>query len=202
MFKIFPLILSLLLLGSVLMAQTKEEKGAELKAKQEQIEIQRKQMKEQQLRTRELERRMAEQAREASRARTSTWVYPGSTGFGDESSYYFVSEDQGNQSQLTIRNTFDGNSTSSKGEFDVDESTRYIRFRMNGKVRSGEISIRVVYPGGKVFKELTMTSPTDISFTQSITINEEEKKKYVGSWQYEVSADKAEGSYSLSFSTH
>jgi len=177
MFKIFPLILSLLLLGSVLMAQTKEEKGAELKAKQEQIEIQRKQMKEQQLRTRELERRMAEQAREASRARTSTWVYPGSTGFGDESSYYFVSEDQGNQSQLTIRNTFDGNSTSSKGEFDVDESTRYIRFRMNGKVRSGEISIRVVYPGGKVFKELTMTSPTDISFTQSITINEEEKKK-------------------------
>ncbi len=202
MFKIFPLILSLLLLGSVLMAQTKEEKGAELKAKQEQIEIQRKQMKEQQLRTRELERRMAEQAREASRARTSTWVYPGSTGFGDESSYYFVSEDQGNQSQLTIRNTFDGNSTSSKGEFDVDESTRYIRFRMNGKVRSGEISIRVVYPGGKVFKELTMTSPTDISFTQSITVNEEEKKKYVGSWQYEVSADKAEGSYSLSFSTH
>ncbi len=205
MFKTFPLILSLLLLGSVLMAQTKEEKKekeAELKAKQEQIEIQRMQMKEQQLKTRELERSLGEQAREASSARTSTWVYPGSTGFGDESSLFFVSEDQGNQSQLTIRNTFDGNSTSSKGEFDVDESTRHIRFRMNGKVRTGEISIRVVYPGGKVFKELTMTSPTDISFTQSITINEEEKKKYVGSWQYEVSADKAEGSYSLSFSTH
>ena len=205
MFRTLPLILSLLLLGSVLMAQTKEEKEvkeAELKAKQELIEIQRHQMKEQQLKTRELERNLAEQAREASRARTSTWVYPGSTGFGDESSLYFVSEDQENQSQLTIRNTFDGNSSNSKGEFDVDESTRHIRFRMNGKVRSGEISIRVVYPGGKVFKELTMTSPTDISFTQSITIKEEDKKKYVGSWQYEVSADKAEGSYSLSFSTH
>jgi hypothetical protein len=205
MFRTLPLILGLLLLGSVLMAQTKEEKEvkeAELKAKQEQIEIQRKQMKEQQLKTRELERSLAEQAREASRARTSTWVYPGSTGFGEEPSLYFVSEDQENQSQLTIRNTFDGNSSNSKGEFDVDESTRHIRFRMNGKVRSGEISIRVIYPGGKVFKELSMTSPTDISFTQSITINEEEKKKYVGSWQYEVSADKAEGSYSLSFSTH
>ena len=202
MFRTFPLILSLLLLGSVLMAQTKEEKKAELKAKQEQVEIQRKQMKEQQLKTIELERSYAEQAREASRARTSTWVYPSSTGFEDESSVYFISEDQGNQSKLTIRNTFDGNSTSSKGEFDVDESTRHIRFRMNGKVRSGEISIKVVYPDGKVFKELTMISPTDISFTQSITINEKEMKKYVGSWQYEVSADKAEGSYSLSFMTH
>ena len=202
MFRTFPLILSLLLLGSVLMAQTKEEKKAELKAKQEQVEIQRKQMKEQQLKTIELERSYAEQAREASRARTSTWVYPSSTGFEDESSVYFISEDQGNQSKLTIRNTFDGNSTSSKGEFDVDESTRHIRFRMNGMVRSGEISIKVVYPDGKVFKELTMISPTDISFTQSITINEKEMKKYVGSWQYEVSADKAEGSYSLSFMTH
>jgi len=202
MFRTFPLILSLLLLGSVLMAQTKEEKKAELKAKQEQVEIQRKQMKEQQLKTIELERSYAEQAREASSARTSTWVYPSSTGFEDESSVYFISEDQGNQSKLTIRNTFDGNSTSSKGEFDVDESTRHIRFRMNGKVRSGEISIKVVYPDGKVFKELTMISPTDISFTQSITINEKEMKKYVGSWQYEVSADKAEGSYSLSFMTH
>jgi hypothetical protein len=203
-FRVLPLLLSLLFLGSVTMAQTKEgkeAKEAELKAKQEQIEIQRKQMKEQQLKAKELERSFSEQAREASRARTSTWVYPGSTGFGDESSFYFVSEDQENQSQLTVRNTFDGNSSSSSGTFDVDESASHIRFRMNGKVRYGEIIIKVSYPNGKVFKELSMTSPTDISFTQSITIKEEEKKKYVGSWQYEVSADKAEGSYSLSFST-
>ena len=46
--KILPLALSLLLLGTVALAQTNEEKKAkeeEMKAKQEQIELQRKQMK-------------------------------------------------------------------------------------------------------------------------------------------------------------
>jgi len=192
------------LLGSVAMAQTKEEKKAkeaEMKAKQEQIELQRKQMKEQQLKTIELEHAYAEQAREATRARRSARVYSRSSGH-DEPSYFIYSGGQENQSQLTIRNSFDGETDSAEGEFDVNESTTYIKCMINGKARAGKIKIKVMYPGGKVFKDLSISSSAQISFTQSMSIEEDEKKKYIGSWTYQVTADKAEGSYSLSFMTH
>jgi len=197
--------MALLLLATVAMAQTKEEKKVkeeEMKAKQELIEIQRKQMKEQQVKTRELEKAYTEQAREASRAaRSSARVYSHSTGF-DEPSYFIYSGGQENQSQLTIRNSFDGETDSSEGEFDVDESTTHIRCSINGKANSGKITIKILYPGGKVFKNLSVTSSAQISFSQSLSIKKDEKSKYVGAWKYKITADKAEGSYSLSFMTH
>ena len=207
-FRILSLSLLFVLLGSVAMGQTKEEKEikkaqeAEKKAKQEQIEFQRQQMKEQQLKTIELERMYTEQAREASRARSSARVYSTGTGFPDEPSYFIYSGGQENQSQLTIRNSFDGETDSTEGEFDVDESTTHIRCTINGKARSGKITVRVLYPNGKVFKDLSITSSAEISFTQNMSIQKEEKNKYVGAWKYKVTTDKAEGSYNLSFMTH
>ncbi|MDF1573876.1 MAG: hypothetical protein P1P86_01620 [Bacteroidales bacterium] len=204
-YRIFSFALSLLLLATVARAQTQEEKtdrDAELKVKQEQIEMQRQQMKEQQLKTIELERAFAGQAREASRARSSARFFSPGSGFADEGSYYFFSGGQENQSQLTIRNSFTGNSDNSEGEFDVDESTTHIRCTISGKANAGKIKIKVLYPGGKVFKDLSITSSAQISFSQSLSIREEEKNKYVGSWTYLITADKAEGSYTLSFMTH
>jgi hypothetical protein len=200
--------LLLAMFGPAAIAQTKQEKEikkaqeAEKKAKQEQIAIQRRQMKEQQMKTKELEHMYTEQAREASRARSSARVYSTGTGFADEPSYFIYSGGQENHSSLTIRNSFNGETDSSEGEFDVDESTTQIRCTINGKVRSGKISIEILYPGGKVFKDLSITTSAEISFTQSFTIKEEEKNKYVGAWSYEIKADKAEGSYNLSFMTH
>ena len=69
-------------------------------------------------------------------------------------------------------------------------------------VGSGKITVRVLYPNGKVFKDLSITSSAEISFTQNMSIQKEEKNKYVGAWKYKVTADKAEGSYTLSFMTH
>lgn len=205
LFRMLSISMLFVLLGSVAMAQTKEEKKAqeeEMKIKQEQIEKQRKQMKEQQLKTRELEKAYAEQARASSRAREAARVYTRSSGFGDEGSYFIYSGGQENQSQLTIRNSFDGETDTSNGEFDVNESTTHIRCTIKGKARSGKINIKVLYPGGKVFKNLSITSSAEISFSQSMSLEEDEKKKYVGAWTYQITADKAEGSYSLSFMTH
>jgi len=194
-FRIFSVTLTLLLLGSVAMAQytlTAEEKE---RADREN------EMKEQQLKSIELALDYAEQARESARARSSARVYSYSSGSSDEKPYVFFSGGQESKSQLTIRNSYRGTSDTSKGEFDVNESTTHIRCMINGKVRSGKITIKVLYPGGKVFKNLSITSSAEISFTQSLSIKEEEKKKYIGSWNYEVTADKAEGSYMLSFMT-
>lgn len=205
-FQMLPFMFIFLLVGSTTIAQQSnpdKEKAAredQFKAKQEQLELQQQQLKDQQLKTMELEHAFAEQERESTRARSSARVY--STGIAADTPYFFVSGDQENQSSLTLRNSFNGTSDSSKGEFDVDESTRHIRCTINGKVRSGKITVKVLYPGGKVFKDLSITSSAEISFTQSLSISEEDQKKYVGSWTYEVTADKAEGSYNLSFMTH
>jgi len=205
-----------LLGGSTLCAQDKKDKEAEQKAAQEKEMIAKKEMLEKQheeLRHQEemmrvheiefaeqsavMEARARESAREASRAK----VYVTSTG-EEGYSYFFGPEDRGSQAQLTLRNSFRGGSDSSKGEFDVDKGTRQFRCMISGKVRSGEIIIRVLYPGGKVFKELTITSSAEITFSQSLTINEDSGDKYVGSWTYEVKAEKAEGNYTLSISTN
>jgi hypothetical protein len=159
-------------------------------------------MKEQQAKTMELERMYRDQARESSRARSSSRVYIPSTGIGDESSFYIYSGGQENQSQLTIRNTFNGESDESDGTFDVDENTSHIRCTINGKANSGKINIRIELPNGDIFKDLSITSSAQISFSQSLSIEETKKKKYVGAWTYEITADDAEGSYTLSFMTH
>ena len=204
--RILPLSLSLLLLSTAAMAQTKEEKKAmeeEMKAKQEHIEQQRKQMKEQQAKTMELEKAYAVQSREASRAaREAARVYTRSSGYGDDHSYFIYAGGQENQSQLTIRNTFNGESDESDGTFDVDENTSHIRCTINGKANSGRINIRIELPNGDIFKDLSITSSAQISFSQSLSIEESKKKKYVGAWTYEITADDAEGSYTLSFMTH
>lgn len=202
-FKIAPVSLGLILLGTLAMAQSKEEqaaKEAEMKAKQEQIEFQRQQMKEQQIKTLELSKAYEEQAREAARARSLERVYVPSTGISGEP--FFYSFGQENQSQLTLRNSFNGETVSSTGDFVVDDNISHIRLTINGKVRHGEISVRVLLPDGKKFKDLTINSSAEIAFSQSLTLKDEDKNRYVGAWKYEVKTKTAEGNYSLSIMTH
>lgn len=198
----FSFSLIFMFLGSIVLAQNTEDqkREEEMKAKQEQLEMQRQQMKEQQLKTEELERAIEEQTRAAVRVRSTGRAFTSPVVVGEEPFFVYTPYGE-NQSSLTLRNSFDGNTDSSKGEFDVNESTSHIRCTINGKVRSGKINVRVLYPNGQVFKDLAITSSAEISFSQSLSIKEEEKNKYVGSWTYEISADKAEGSYNMSFIT-
>ena len=204
--------------GFVLQAQNDQEAEAKAlyeKAIQEkeqqlkQMEMQlKKQQLEQQKKMAELEEEHARQARSSARssarAANSYRVMGVSTlpELADEPSFLVTGYGQQSQSHLTVRNSFKGESDSADGEFDVDENTSHMRLTINGKVSKGDISIKILYPGGKVFKNLTINSSAQISFSQSLTIKEEEKKKYVGSWKYAIKADKAEGSYNLSIMTH
>jgi len=200
-----------LVTGTALMAQStdKEKKAAqeaEMKAKKEMLE-QQKQLQEQQKQMRELEiiysdraRDYEQQARESARESSRARAYVRSS--GDAGNYFFYAGDQSSTSQLTLRNSFDGTSDSSKGEFEVSEDTRHFRVTINGKVNSGEIRIIVDYPSGDTFKDMTINSAAEISFSQSVSISEEEPDKYVGDWSYKVIADEAKGSYSLSIMTH
>lgn len=202
-----------LLAGSSMYAQDSKDKEADRKAaqekemlgKKEMLEKQHQDMKEQEALMKLKEIEFAEHsAIIEARIRESgvpTRVYVTSTG-DDDNSYFIGSEERGTQSQLTLRNSFNGGSDSSKGEFDVEEGIRQFRCMIRGKVRDGEINIKVSYPGGKIFKELTITSSAEVTFTQSLFIKEGSGDKYVGSWTYEVQAKEAKGEYTLSISTN
>jgi hypothetical protein len=204
--RILTALLMMLVTGFILQAQTSQEaqkkKQAEMEKQIKETEMQlKKQQLEQEQKMQELARVYEDQARSTGRAREKSFVYASPSG-SDAGTYFIQSYGQDSQSQLTLRNTFNGETLSSDGEFDVDESTSHIRLTVNGKVRHGEITIKVLYPGGKVFKDLTINSSAEITFSQSLTIKEEEKSKYVGVWKYEVKTKTAEGNYMLSIMTN
>lgn len=218
--RIFSILLVLLLTGIMVQAQTSDEalkkekleqekkiKELELQLKKQQMEWEmqmKKQQMEQEKKTAELERVYRAQSRSSSRASSGSgersFVYAVPE-LGDEPSYFIHSYGQESQTQLTLRNSFNGESVSSEGEFEVDEGTRKIRLSANGKVRHGEIHIKVLYPNGKVFKDLNINSSAQITFNQSLTIKEEDQKNYVGTWKYQIKTKTAEGSYMLSIMT-
>jgi hypothetical protein len=174
----------------------KAMQAEEMKAKKEQLEAQREMMEKMEKQYLEQQERQREVIREFDRTNEPFL----GTGYGDNFVLPYFHQD--NQTQLTLRNNFRGGSDSSDGEFDLEEGTHYFRCMISGKVRSGSISIKVVYPGGKTFKELTINSSAEVNYSQSLSIKEGEEKKYLGTWKYSVEADKAEGNYILSISTN
>jgi hypothetical protein len=181
--------------------QMEEARKEEIRARKEMLEEQRK-TREQEMELREFQRQQAEEAR--VRTKTATLVQP-STGTiymkGGDPDFPIIIGESSSQTQLTLRNTFRGTTDSSNGTFDLGEDTRHFRCMINGKVQSGEITIKIEYPGGKTFKELTINSSAEISYNQALTIKDDDADKYIGAWKYTVKADKAEGSYMLQIST-
>jgi len=211
--KIFFLVSALLISGTALFAQSeeaeKEKQRAQEAEKKAQMELLMKERKmaleDQQKEMQHLEQEYANQARifERQARDYSRWTIPQSTGIAiPDGEVYISGWGQDNQSQLTIRKNFRGTTNTSKGNFDVESDIRRLRCMINGSVKEGEITILVEYPDGKKFKELTINSSADINFSQSISIEEDEADKYVGSWSYVIKADKAEGSYMLQIMTN
>ncbi len=171
---------------------------AELQAKKNMLDEQHLEFREQERLLRELD----EPPRISDRTLVRSPSSPTMVWSSGDSPYFISSGDQGNQSQITLRNTFKGGSDGSSGKFDVDETTRNFRVMIRGKVSAGEIQVKLLYPDGKVFKEQNINSSAEVTFTQSIIIKDSSTKKYFGSWTYDIKADKAQGDYTLSISTN
>ncbi len=213
LFKHFSMAISLLLAASVVIAQDEESEEMMQKAKQaEEMNAKKEMLEQQQQQMKEAARAYSEQyeflerpERESSRSRGEYYrVRPhvSSGGFNSGAPYMVGLYGQENQSQLTLRKSFREITSTSRGEFDVEAGIRHFRCIINGSVRSGEISIKIEYPDGKTFKKLVINSSADVNFSQSISIKEEEEKKYMGSWDYEIKANEAEGEYMLQIKTN
>jgi len=195
------LILVLMFSGTLIIAQEKEDEEERRAEMEKQMRIRKEMLEEQHQQMKELQKQREEEMKiiigEPGREREAFL----STGSGFD--FHFLNGfDQGTHSQLTLRKNFNGTTDTSKGKFDVEPDIRHFRCMIKGSVKSGEISILVEYPDGKVFKELTINSSADISYNQSVSIKEGEESKYEGSWNYVIKAEQAEGSYMLQISTN
>jgi len=142
---------------------------------------------------------IAERARE--RARFSTWSSTGSPHVISKDGYFFVNSGAQSSSQLSISKSYSGETKKNDGSFEVDKSTKNVSVRLNGNVEEGSITITILLPGGKEFKKLTIDDSANISFSQSLTIAEDETK-YYGNWNYTIDARSAVGQYQLMIHTH
>ena len=147
MLKVLSAMLILLMTGFMLHAQTSQEaqkkekqeqemqiKELEMQLKKQQMEWEmqmKKQQMEQEKKTAELARAYEAEARSTGRARERSFVYTSPSG-SDEGAYFIQSFGQESQSQLTLRNSFNGETVNSSGEFEVDENTTQFRLTANG----------------------------------------------------------------------
>jgi len=101
---------------------------------------------------------------------------------------------------LSLHKNFKDESASKKTTFLVDNGAKRIRFNISGTCRKGAIEIKISLPSGKTFTTVEIDPSADITWAQSLKV-EEGDKKYTGKWIIEIKATKVEGTYSFSVST-
>ena len=96
---------------------------------------------------------------------------------------------------------YNGQSIDKQGTFEVEDKITKLKLSIEGHVNSGSITVSLTLPDGKPYKSLTMDDTADISWSESLNINEGENK-YYGTWKYRITTKVADGSYYLSINTY
>lgn len=112
-----------------------------------------------------------------------------------------VENAMGNRSSLNLSKSFNGESISSETEFEVPQDARGINLNLDGSCKNGEIIIKIQLPDGTPFKSQKITSAADITWTTSLSFNDESSKKYKGTWKLRIQTNVCEGRYRLNIST-
>jgi hypothetical protein len=102
---------------------------------------------------------------------------------------------------LNLSKQFEGETVSTKADFEVKEGQTAIGLNLSGACKSGEITISIIQPNGDTLQTQKITSAADIAWSARIPIKEGDEKKFIGKWNLQVKTDKAEGRYSLKIST-
>jgi hypothetical protein len=106
----------------------------------------------------------------------------------------------GRNSTLMLSKRYEGQTVSTKGEFNVESTTTRLMLSISGEVNHGSITVTLLLPGDKTFKTITINSAADVRWSESVNIKEGETT-YQGTWKYEISTKNAEGYYRLSINT-
>ncbi|MBN2666268.1 MAG: hypothetical protein JXR67_07140 [Bacteroidales bacterium] len=90
------------------------------------------------------------------------------------------------------------NSFSSSYEFDVNLPSTVV-MSINGECKEGEIKIKIIMPGGKVYSDIMIDEFGNLNWRKSFSVSEEENKEKAGEWKFQIDASKATGFFRISF---
>ena len=103
-------------------------------------------------------------------------------------------------SHLTLRKNLSNNTSTKNSKFIINPDQKKLRLSAQGSLSEGKISISISDPSGKEFQKIDIDSSADIEWSQTLGIDEE-NKKYLGEWKFEIVISQATGRYSFSIST-
>ena len=86
--------------------------------------------------------------------------------------------------------------------FDVEESATTVVMTVMGDCKSGDIRVKIVMPGGKVYSDIVIDELGNLNWRKSFTISEDENKDKTGEWVFKIDAENASGYFKISLQTY
>lgn len=82
--------------------------------------------------------------------------------------------------------------------FDVEADAKNVTMSVNGDCKAGEIRIKIIMPGGKVYSDILIDEFGNLNWRKTFTITEEENRDKAGEWKFQINASKATGYFKIS----
>jgi hypothetical protein len=93
-------------------------------------------------------------------------------------------------------------SFSKQYSFDVEKSAENVVMTVMGDCKEGEIRVKIIMPGGKVYSDILIDESGNLNWRKSFTISDDENKDKAGEWIFKIEAAKATGSFKISLQTY
>ena len=71
-----------------------------------------------------------------------------------------------------------------------------------GDCKTGEISIKVITPGGKTYSDILIDEFGNLNWRKSFNISETENQDKAGEWKFKIDSNKATGFFRISLQTY
>lgn len=86
--------------------------------------------------------------------------------------------------------------------FDVEESANTVVMTVMGDCKEGDIRVKIIMPGGKVYSDIVIDEFGNLNWRKSFTISEDENKDKAGEWIFKIEAENATGFFKISLQTY
>ncbi len=86
--------------------------------------------------------------------------------------------------------------------FDVEKTASNVVMSIIGDCKSGQINVKIIMPGGKLFSDVTIDESGNLNWRKSFIVSEDQNKDKVGEWKFKITSEKATGYFKISLQTY
>jgi hypothetical protein len=86
--------------------------------------------------------------------------------------------------------------------FVVEKTSKTFVMSVMGDCKTGEISIKVITPGGKTYSDILIDEFGNLNWRKSFNISETENQDKAGEWKFKIDSNKATGFFGISLQTY